>query len=60
VSQQLDLFADQATEVYSVHCFFNCPHIVRKSDPYTASAAMERHYGEQHRADINRAIGFLR
>ena len=45
--------------VYSVHCFFNCGHVTRASDPRTSGDAMELHYGEKHTADIDRALGFL-
>lgn len=45
--------------VYSVHCFFNCGHVTRASDPQTSGDAMETHYGETHDADIDRALGIV-
>ena len=54
-----DLTSARPAPVYTVHCFFNCPHEVRGSDPDTASAAMEQHYSETHTADIDRALGLI-
>ncbi|MEU9014309.1 hypothetical protein AB0D12_31970 [Streptomyces sp. NPDC048479] len=51
---------DTLFPVYRVGCFFNCGHTVREADPDTAHAAMEQHYTEKHRADIDRAIGRIR
>lgn len=51
-----DLTPAKPQPVYSVHCFFNCGHITRASDPHTSSDAMERHYGDAHAADIRRAL----
>ena len=45
--------------VYSVHCFFNCGHVTRASDPKTSGDAMEQHYSEQHTGDIDRALGIV-
>ncbi|MCI3153203.1 hypothetical protein ELQ39_15830 [Streptomyces sp. GB4-14] len=54
-----DLAPPEPAPVYAVHCFFNCPHVVREGDPDTASKAMEQHYDDTHTADIDRALGFL-
>lgn len=54
-----DLAPAEPEPVYSVHCFFDCGHVTRASDPRTSGDAMEKHYGEQHTPDINRALGFL-
>jgi hypothetical protein len=48
--------SDALFDVYAVHCFFNCGHVVRESDPDSASAAMERHYKDAHTADIKRVL----
>lgn len=56
------VFPVEEAPVYTVHCFWSprCSHVVRESDPQIAHDGMEQHYSEQHRADINRAIGFIR
>ena len=54
-----DLATAEPEPVYSVHCFFNCGHITRATDPKTSGAAMEQHYGEKHTADIDRALGIV-
>lgn len=54
-----DLNPTEPAPVYSVHCFFNCGHVTRATDPKTSGDAMERHYGDSHSADIDRALGFI-
>lgn len=54
-----DLNPADPEPVYSVHCFFDCRHVTRASDPYTSGDAMERHYTDAHGTDIDRALGFL-
>jgi hypothetical protein len=53
---EFDFTEPEPAPVYAVHCFFNCPHVARKTDPYTASAAMEAHYTAAHDADIRRVL----
>lgn len=47
-------------EEVAVHCFFDCPHVVRDSDPGAAHAAMEAHYQAEHFDDLTQAIAFMR
>jgi hypothetical protein len=54
-----DLAPATPDPVYSVHCFFNCGHVTRASDPKKAGDAMEQHYAEAHSSDIDRALGFI-
>lgn len=44
----------------AVHCFFGCPHAEQQPTPAATHDAMERHYFEAHRADIARAVGWLK
>jgi hypothetical protein len=44
-------------EIWSVHCFFNCPYVARSTDPQAAHDLMERHYTEKHSQQIARIIG---
>ena len=39
-----------------VHCFFDCPKVIRDTDPHAAHAAMEKHYASAHKADIASAV----
>jgi hypothetical protein len=41
---------------YTVHCFFDCPTVVRDPDPNEAHRLMEEHYATVHRADIDNAL----
>ncbi|MFJ7297626.1 hypothetical protein [Streptomyces collinus] len=54
-----DLASNKPEPVYSVHCFFNCGHVTRASDPNTSGDAMEQHYTEAHDSDIDRALGII-
>lgn len=47
-------------EVVAVRCFFGCDHLVRDTDPAAAHDAMERHYIARHRADLDRAVGWIK
>jgi hypothetical protein len=51
---QEQLFAE-----YAVGCIF-CPHTVRRTDPGDAHDAMEEHYQDEHRADIDALLGVIR
>lgn len=53
---QLTLFP-----TFTVHCFWDwCDHTVTTPNPYQSHDAMEAHYREQHRADLDRAIAYVR
>jgi hypothetical protein len=54
-----DITTPQPEHVYSVHCFFNCGHVTKATDPKTSGDAMEQHYSASHSADIDRALGFI-
>jgi hypothetical protein len=44
----------------AVHCFFDCPEVVRDADPENAHKAMQAHYQAVHAEDVARAIAFMR
>lgn len=46
---------DQVT----VHCFYNCGHVVRDATPQAAHDAMEAHYRAGHREDVAKDRAFL-
>lgn len=56
MSEQPALFGEEI----AVACFFDCPRVVRDSDPEAAHAAMEDHYRADHRDDIAQAVAFIR
>ena len=43
----------------SVHCFFNCGHVVQSVDPQEAHDLMERHYGQKHAHQIEQIVARL-
>ncbi|MEQ9319005.1 MAG: hypothetical protein RIF41_07580 [Polyangiaceae bacterium] len=43
-------------DVYAVHCFFGCGHVVREHDSDAAHDAMEKHYAAEHRHEIDRIV----
>lgn len=57
-AQQL-AFDDPVPEI-AVHCFFDCGHLVRGTDPQDVHDVMERHYGERHRRVIAEIVQVYR